>query len=456
MKGDSSMRFSIIIPFFNAENYLKECILSVINQTIDFRKNVHLVLVNDGSTDNSEKIVKEFKDKYPKNITYKYINNSGPATARNIGIQLLPNNTIYTTFLDSDDKLENNALEIIESFFLNNPDVNIAVLPVYYFEKKTSAIKLNNRFKNGTRIINIHNEYNSPQFYIGGVFIRNIILKKSNYQFDEKLHFWEDALFINKIIVDEGKYGVVDGSKYYYRKRKSNDSLVDTSWYKKTRYTYLIENGYFELINYSLSTYNNVIPYIQYLIIYHLKLFLFQKHSKVLLKTLSEIEKEEFVNTVKKLLSIIDDKYIIEQDTKKIFIEFLLSLKGSTQKLPEDINKINENSIHITKYKLKLFKIQLIGYFYDDNYMLKNDDKIFMESLCCKKYAERIKIDKKIKIWDYVAKDLSNSGFSIEVPIWIIAFRFGLKSKNNIVYFKKINLINKFFNKIIRFLLPKH
>lgn len=451
LEGEISLHFSIIIPFYNAEKYLEECLSSVISQTISFKDNINLILINDGSTDKSEGIAKRFQNKYPNNIFYEYIINSGPAVARNKGIELIPPNTKYISFLDADDMLEYKALEVVKEFFVENPKINLAVLPVYYFEKKNSAIKLNNRFDKGTRVIDINNEFNSPQFYIGGVFIRSNAL--NNVRFNENLLFWEDALFINKIIVREGKYGVVDNTKYFYRKRLSEDSLVDTSWYNKYRYTDLIYTGYFELINYSNSLYNKVIPYVQYLIIYHLKLFVFQKNSKILLKVLSNSEQIQFINSVKSLLKNIDDKYIIKQNTKKLHKDFLLSLKkGKSYTIEENIKSVNKKTaIKITSIKIKPHKTIINGYFYDDNYMLKNSDKIFAKSFLLKNYAKRRKLNKQIKIWGYVVRDLKNSGFSIQMPIWALFLTIGVESSNNIINLKKVNvlkvILNKFLNK---------
>ena len=75
-----------IIPIYNVEEYLEEAIESVINQTIGFEKNIGLILVNDGSSDNSEKICLKYKEKYPNNILYIKQKNKGVSSARNNGL----------------------------------------------------------------------------------------------------------------------------------------------------------------------------------------------------------------------------------------------------------------------------------------------------------------------------------------------------------------------------------
>ena len=80
-------KVSVIIPVYNVENYLDETINSVLNQDIGFEDNVVLILVNDGSKDNSEEICLKYQKKYPNNVKYIYKDNSGVSDTRNLGYQ---------------------------------------------------------------------------------------------------------------------------------------------------------------------------------------------------------------------------------------------------------------------------------------------------------------------------------------------------------------------------------
>ena len=93
------MKFSIIIPAFNVESYIHECINSIINQEIDFN-DYEIIIVDDGSTDNSANIAKEFVNNHPT-VKYFYKNNGGLSSARNYGIKKASGD--YIIFLDSDD-----------------------------------------------------------------------------------------------------------------------------------------------------------------------------------------------------------------------------------------------------------------------------------------------------------------------------------------------------------------
>ena len=97
-------KVSLIIPVYNAEKYLQECLDSAINQTLE---NIEIIIVNDGSTDNSLTICKRYsqKDSRIKLISQK---NSGVAVARNIALQTATGE--YIAFMDSDDYIDKNML----------------------------------------------------------------------------------------------------------------------------------------------------------------------------------------------------------------------------------------------------------------------------------------------------------------------------------------------------------
>ena len=96
---------SIIVPIFNAEKYINKCIDSLLNQT---KKELEIILVNDGSTDNTENIIKNYKD---KRIKYYKNKNQGIGKSRNFGITKATGK--YIMFIDSDDYIEDNACELL-------------------------------------------------------------------------------------------------------------------------------------------------------------------------------------------------------------------------------------------------------------------------------------------------------------------------------------------------------
>jgi glycosyltransferase involved in cell wall biosynthesis len=112
------MDISVIIPVYNTEKYLPTCIDSVICQE---NVTLEIILVDDGSTDSSGKICEEYAYMYP-NIHIVHIENSGPATAKNVGLKLAKGD--YISFTDSDDKLEPTMFhEMVSAGRRNNSEI---------------------------------------------------------------------------------------------------------------------------------------------------------------------------------------------------------------------------------------------------------------------------------------------------------------------------------------------
>ena len=92
------MKLSVIVPVYNAESYLRDCIGSLAAQTID---DYEVILVNDGSTDRSEELMEEYRQAYPEKIRCLTVENGGQGRARNLGLELARGD--YVGFVDSDD-----------------------------------------------------------------------------------------------------------------------------------------------------------------------------------------------------------------------------------------------------------------------------------------------------------------------------------------------------------------
>ena len=120
---------TIIVPAYNVEKYITDCLNSLVNQTLQNHK---IIIVNDGSTDNTENICLEFKNRYNEIITYIYQENQGLSAARNTGLKLV--DTPYLCFLDSDDWLNIRYVECVSQFLQSTEELPelIFTLPWVY------------------------------------------------------------------------------------------------------------------------------------------------------------------------------------------------------------------------------------------------------------------------------------------------------------------------------------
>ena len=100
------IKVSVIVPVYNVEKYIDKCLNSLVKQTL---KDIEIIVVNDGSPDNSQKIIDKYVDKYPDKIKSYIKENGGQGSARNLGLEYASGE--YISFIDSDDWLDLDALE---------------------------------------------------------------------------------------------------------------------------------------------------------------------------------------------------------------------------------------------------------------------------------------------------------------------------------------------------------
>ncbi|WP_307873340.1 glycosyltransferase family 2 protein [Bacillus sp. TH50] len=111
-------KVSIIVPVYNSEKFISKCLESIIRQTY---RNIEILIINDGSSDESETIINVYRE-IDNRITYYYQNNSGPSKARNKGI--LNATGEYVIFLDSDDTVdENYVMYLLNEMINSNSDL---------------------------------------------------------------------------------------------------------------------------------------------------------------------------------------------------------------------------------------------------------------------------------------------------------------------------------------------
>ena len=206
---------SIIVPAYNAEKYIKKCIDSMIRQT---KEELEFIIVNDGSTDNTENLVKEYKD---KRIKYFKNKNQGIGKTRNFGIDKAKGK--YIMFLDSDDYLEKTACEKMYQKAENN-DLDVVICDFYkeYDDGRIEEIHTDD-FENSSLKENpdIITEYLCPWAKI----YKRDLLNKHNIRFVENLKY-EDAPFVIEALAEANKIGKVDECLNYYLIHGNSETTV--------------------------------------------------------------------------------------------------------------------------------------------------------------------------------------------------------------------------------------
>lgn len=358
-------KFSIVMAIYNVEKYLEEAILSVINQDIGFEESVQLILVNDGSPDNSKIICEKYKKLYPENIVYIEKENGGVSSARNEGMKYIEGK--YMNFMDADDKISQCTLRKVFDFFEEVYEfTDIVSIKMEFFDAKVGEHILNYKYKK-TKQVNLFKEYNMIQLSASSAFIKSCL--KNQIEFDTKLKYAEDAYVINKILLKTGTMGVVSEAAYYYRRRTEESSAIQQSTNRKEWYIDYLKYFVLRLLKYSIDTIGYVPKFIQYTIMYELQWkFNIEKINN---DVLSEQEQIEFLQLIQEILQFIDYDIIIEQKNisfaHKIYILELKEKKVFDNELklvysPANIDILyKENlvgSIHDEKIKIDFIDIK--------------------------------------------------------------------------------------------------
>lgn len=317
-------KFSVIIPVYDVEDYLEETLLSVINQTIGFEKNIQIILVNDGSPDDSERVCLQYKEKYPDNIIYVKQENAGVSAARNTGMKYMEGE--FVNFLDSDDKWSKNAFRDVYRFFRkHDEEIDIVAGRIKYFEQKENYHVLDYKFEKD-KLVDIYEDYDFIQLSMATTFVRAAALE--GREFDTRIRYGEDCLLLNTILFDKCKYGVLRKTVYYYRMRNSGTSAMQNTLRRKTWYFDTSELVFQHLLNVSKEKFGKPIKYVQYLVMYDLK---WRLRAVIPAGVLTEEETSRYHQILHNLLVDIGDDMITEQRACTS-LQYMLAFKIKYQK----------------------------------------------------------------------------------------------------------------------------
>ncbi|MCD7779530.1 MAG: glycosyltransferase, partial [Candidatus Gastranaerophilales bacterium] len=223
---------SVIVPVYNVKRYLKECLDSIINQTF---KDIEIICINDGSTDGSEKILKEYENKEPRIILINK-KNGGLSSARNAGMKIAKGK--FLCFVDSDDKIE---LTMLEKLYKNITSLNsdISICAVHKLDETNKTIDDSNPYFNlgyfNSLFDNKVFSYEDVKPFLMNVCVmawnklyRHSFIKECNAEFPENLIF-EDGPFFFSVFFKTKRVSIVRDFLYFYRINRKGSILKNCS-----------------------------------------------------------------------------------------------------------------------------------------------------------------------------------------------------------------------------------
>lgn len=297
---------SVIVPIFNAERTLEKCLESICKQSY---KNLEILLIDDGSTDNSSEIIKKFISKDKRIKTFKQ-QNSGPAEARNLGLKKA--NGDYIAFIDADDYIKIDTYEkMITAIELHKSDM---VICGFEYEKNDKRWTINQGIKKGhytgerLREITLNfifsTEENRIRPFTPLRLIKKTIIDSMQITFDSNLKRSEDYLFLALV----------------HMNIKSLEVITDQILYTYTQNSISISHSYVEnypqmvleiykrlLLEIEKNNDDELKKRVEFMVIYRLQIILFNellssnKFYKKFVNVKTFLNSQEVINIIKKI-----------------------------------------------------------------------------------------------------------------------------------------------------------
>lgn len=253
-------KISIIIPIYNCVDYLNRCLNSIINNTY---KNLEIICINDGSTDNCLSVLKEFasRDKRFVIIDQK---NAGVSQARNVG--LLKASGDYISFIDADDYIHAQYFEfLLNAIQENNADIAVSNYKVTYTSENNSALHEQVPAFNQLNYSHLRPPHTLRSYIWGKLYKKSLL---DNRYFDSNLKLYEDKDFAISLLCDFSSLKIVATSLplYYYYMRENSATKIFDNMFALQSLNHMLTKAkeqknntlfYDEIFRHSMSIYEN-------------------------------------------------------------------------------------------------------------------------------------------------------------------------------------------------------
>ncbi len=449
----------MVSAVYNVEKYLDDYFESLTRQTLKFEDHIDLVLVDDGSPDNSAEIIKKWQKRYPKNITYIKKENGGQASARNLGLEYV--HTEWVTFIDPDDFVNITYFEVVDQFLEKKKNKNIGLVScnfIFYYEDKhimANSHPLNYRFRQKETIVTPQNMQGFIQLSANSVFFKKNILDEEGLYFHENIKpNFEDGHFVNQYFVHNPKIHIafLKEAKYFYRKRSDGTSTLDTSWQSVGRFSAVLKNGYLDILKISQNKLGKVPLYLQRTILYdlmwHFSLLVNNGHK---LNHLNGEQKTHYLVYIKEIFQYIDVDTIENFELAGITDMYKVGLLGIYKNHVSSIQKI-----YIDSYDDAKDEIRIRFFYYDDIAIQFYVDDTLTEARISKikkyDFVNQIFVYEKI-IW----LPLSKSGKHLNIKVYNADTHIHLNKnlfKNKIKIPDIIHNLSKKYQTLIKYIPP--
>ncbi|WP_265461303.1 CDP-glycerol glycerophosphotransferase family protein [Aeromonas salmonicida] len=310
-------QYTVVSAVYNVGRYLDDYFNSLVKQRLDFKKHITLILVDDGSTDNSAEIIKAWQKKYPDNIKYIYKDNGGQASARNLGIEHVA--TEWVTFIDPDDFVNKDYFSSVDDYINKNHNINMISCKMVVFREDLNCFAdtqpLKFCFDKGDLIKESNDLEDLLQLSASSALFRSEKIKSNLIRFnhDIKPNFEDGKFVIDYLKIAKGKVAFINKPNYYYRSRDDGSSTTNRQWEQPEKYYNVLKFGILAMLN-NYKTDHKVVPrYAQRTALYFLSQYFTRFiNNENALSFLDNQQRSSFLSLVEEIFSFIDNKEILK------------------------------------------------------------------------------------------------------------------------------------------------
>lgn len=462
--------FSVILSI-DTISYFEESINSIINQTIGFKDNIQIIIIDSVGADDSKTVSEFYKNKYPRNVvTVDNNNQSSISVLKNKALELASGK--YITFLNASDKWDIHAFKTIISTFKKFPEAKIASCKTKEYESTIGNHIFNNFKYKTTQLLNLDNfnTLNYWQEYIAGVVIDSKLI--DDLKFPETMLFYGDTFFINILLCKSNHLLMIKNAEYIYREEylnpTINENLKETLVKDKESLATL-------LFSKSKEFHGYIKPIFQSLVFNLFQQHFLQDRPK---NSFNQQLKKIFFEKCKIIFQNIDDKVISRSKFFSLFSKaYALKLKHGNNFFKtikwkknvafyNDVKLFSINKKNVALYSLKTRNNQLVikgktnlsmfdtpyTLFYMDNsknkyqinltrateYDIKINNKLIIP---IEYFTINLPLKENIKYTLYLEFE-NNHAYPIK-PAWSIFSKFGNKFENLYHKTKEFIILNK-------------
>ena len=425
----SEFKFSIIIPTHNSAEGIGKTLNSLINQTLDFEKNIEAIIVDNNSADNTKRICEKFTCEYPKNI--RFFENDCQI-AKNIGLEKA--NGKYIGFLENNDYLSENSLKDVLKFFNDSPDVDVTTVPIYYYKNNRKERYLDYAVTK-TSTANLLKEPEKAQLLGPSTFIRKDAIKTFFLN-----DFNEYISFLNDILINNPNLGICKEASYYMKYIEEKMLPTEDRYLDFDEYDDFIENNLNNILSKSEEKFLEMPKFIQYELLNQINWIFSMEQSKY----------ELDLSKLKKIFELIDDEIIFNNMLLEEEMKPALFMTKYDNNLNEDMmDKLKLNTVFIDVYDIIDNKLNILAHV-KNNY--ERDVKVYVNGNSIPIKKVRFPQNDNYSLGHRYLYDYS---FEVKIPLSTTKkYEIEFKSKNkklNIDFSRPCN-----FSKIIGYAKTKH